>query len=58
MLATETDALKICLTEDYMEIGRPPLELAEELTTLCGMEKHENVLLSNILVQEDIQRIE
>jgi len=59
MIATESDALKIYLIKDYLEIGRPPLELTEEIATLCGIEKYEHILLlNNILVQEDIKNIE
>jgi hypothetical protein len=59
MLTTESDKLKIYLSKDHMEIGRPPLELTEEITALCGIEKYEHILLLiNILVQEDIKKIE
>lgn len=59
MLATESNMLKIYLIYEDMEIGCPPLELTEELSIFCGIENPEHIrLLSHILVQKDIRRIE
>jgi hypothetical protein len=58
MLATEADTLKIYLICEDMEIGCPPLELADELATFCGIKDIEHIrLLTHILVQKDTRRI-
>lgn len=59
MVAADDELLKIYLIEDDMRIGCPPLELTDELSKFCGIEKNEHIrLLTHILVQSDIRKIE
>lgn len=59
MLATEPQLLKVFLIPEDTEIGRPPLELTQELSIFCGIEKLEHTLfLTHILIQKDNRRIE
>lgn len=58
MLAADDAMLKIYLIKEDMKIGCPPLELMEELSKFCGIEKSRHVqLLSHILTQTDIGRM-
>jgi hypothetical protein len=50
--------LKIYLKKEDGAIGRPPLELTEELAKFCGITKAEHILLlAHILVQDGVEQI-
>ena len=59
MLAARPQELKVYLILEDMQIGRPPLELTEELSSFCGIKNPEHIsLLTHIIIQDDDQRIE
>lgn len=47
LLATgpTTQKLQLFLTSEDLEIGRPPLELTEEIATFCHIEKQDHIQL-------------